>query len=112
MHTLKKFIKYYGPYKAVFFIDLSASELSTRIDPNSLNISTRSPLYLVQRRSPEFHPVEFFCQLPVDFLRGFFPPEPRFRRSGKSRAKTVQRHSFLITAGNPPPRRHLAFFRS
>lgn len=32
MHTLKKFIKYYGPYKAVFFIDLLCATIISLVD--------------------------------------------------------------------------------
>ena len=32
MHTLKKFIHYYGPYKAVFFLDLICATIISLID--------------------------------------------------------------------------------
>ena len=32
MHTLKKFIRYYGPYKAVFFIDLLCATIISLVD--------------------------------------------------------------------------------
>ena len=32
MHTLKKFIKYYGPYKVVFFIDLLCVSVISLVD--------------------------------------------------------------------------------
>ena len=32
MHTIKKFIAYYGPYKAVFFIDLFCAALISLVD--------------------------------------------------------------------------------
>ena len=32
MHTLKKFIHYYGPYKAVFFLDLICATIISLVD--------------------------------------------------------------------------------
>ena len=32
MHTIKKFIAYYGPYKAVFFIDLLCAAMISLVD--------------------------------------------------------------------------------
>ena len=32
MHTLKKFIHYYGPYKTVFFLDLICATIISLID--------------------------------------------------------------------------------
>mgnify|MGYP002535695924 CR=1 FL=1 len=32
MHTLKKFIQYYAPYKAVFFLDLICAAIISLID--------------------------------------------------------------------------------
>ena len=32
MHTLKKFIQYYAPYKAVFFLDLICAALISLVD--------------------------------------------------------------------------------
>ena len=32
MHTLKKFIRYYEPYKAVFFIDLLCATIISLVD--------------------------------------------------------------------------------
>ena len=32
MHTLKKFIHYYGPYKVVFFIDLLCAAIISLVD--------------------------------------------------------------------------------
>ena len=32
MHTLKKFIRYYGPYKTVFFLDLFCAAIISMVD--------------------------------------------------------------------------------
>ena len=32
MNTLKKFIRYYGPYKAVFFMDLFCAVIISLVD--------------------------------------------------------------------------------
>ena len=40
MQTLKKFIKYYKPYKAVFFIDLLCATIISAIDQNPFCRST------------------------------------------------------------------------
>lgn len=46
MQTLKKFIKYYKPYKAVFFIDLLCATIISAIDlafPQLLRTLTKNP---------------------------------------------------------------------
>ena len=45
MHTLKKFIKYYGPYKTVFFLDLICATVISAVDlafPQILRTLTRT----------------------------------------------------------------------
>ena len=45
MHTLKKFIKYYGPYKTVFFLDLICATVISAVDlafPKILRTLTRT----------------------------------------------------------------------
>lgn len=45
MHTLKKFIHYYGPYKAVFFIDLLCAAIISLVDlsyPQILRTATKT----------------------------------------------------------------------
>ena len=45
MHTLKKFIHYYGPYKVVFFIDLLCAAIISLVDlsyPQILRTATKT----------------------------------------------------------------------
>ena len=51
MQTLKKFIKYYKPYKTVFFIDLLCATIISAIDlafPQLLRTLTKTLLGAVQ----------------------------------------------------------------
>ena len=45
MHTLKRFIQYYAPYKAVFFLDLVCAAIISLVDlafPQILRTLTRT----------------------------------------------------------------------
>lgn len=81
MHTLKKFIHYYGPYKAVFFLDLICATIISLIDlaypqilrtcTNTLFTKSSSSILsallpiaaglLIMYLNPE--PVQILCQL-------------------------------------------------
>lgn len=50
MHFLKKFIKYYKPYKSVFFIDMFCALLASAIDlafPSNFELSDQEPVYRI-----------------------------------------------------------------
>ena len=80
MHTLKKFIHYYGPYKAVFFLDLICATIISLVDlayPQILRtctntLFTKSSSYFKRTASiaagssdhvPDPEPVQILCQL-------------------------------------------------
>ena len=78
MHTLKKFIHYYGPYKAVFFLDLICATIISLIDlayPQILYqylVYEKQFLYFKRTAShcsrssdhvPDPEPVQILCQL-------------------------------------------------
>ena len=60
MYTLKKFIRYYGPYKTVFFLDLLCAAIISLVDlafPQILRTLTAT----------------VFTEEPSTILRPFFP---------------------------------------
>lgn len=51
MNTIKKFIHYYGPYKAVFFIDLICAAVISLVDlayPQILRTMTKLSLHRIR----------------------------------------------------------------
>ena len=55
MHTLKKFIQYYGPYKGVFFLDLICAAVISLVDlafPQILRILNEDLIYGEFFRNP------------------------------------------------------------
>ena len=81
MHTMKKFIRYYAPYKAVFFLDLICATIISLIDlayPQILRtctntLFTKSSSSIFKRTAshcsrssdhvPDPEPVQILCQL-------------------------------------------------
>ena len=69
MHTLKKFIHYYGPYKTVFFLDLICATIISLIDlayPQILRtctntLFTKSSSVILHVSDPES--LQILCQL-------------------------------------------------
>ena len=58
MHTLKKFIHYYQPYKLVFFIDLICAAIISLVDlsyPQILRTMTKTLPEILLSSSMHFH---------------------------------------------------------
>ena len=79
MHTLKKFIKYYGPYKAVFFIDLLCATIISLVDlaypqilahddENTVRTERRSRFCMRYYRSALLLLMHMFVQSAVQIL--------------------------------------------
>ena len=52
MHTMKKFIRYYAPYKVVFFLDLICAAVISLVDlafPQILRTLTKYVVYRISR---------------------------------------------------------------